>query len=326
MAYSSASLYMMGRSYSKSRYYFFNHAIFRNKNLEVDYLDTLNNFDVSKLNDTYDVILLPGVDLSAVLSLSGIKNYSIPVIASAGDPHAILVNDMLSWIDSLKVDRFFDLYAPESFYEYYPKHFKYDVIHMGLEPSLYDASVCEVPWNIRTSDKITISGVLDKPNIIHKLYYRVYLKRPKALSSDYHYKLRTKCSRLPYVIHTRDIYPNQTTTELPRILSRFRSAIAATTTFPTAKYKETPAAGCLTFMEITNRNYGSFLGFKDGKNAIFIDESNYKEKFQEYLDNPDDSRWERIAQEGRQHALENLSNDRGVEMLIGIMRKALGEA
>ena len=44
------------------------------------------------------------------------------------------------------------------------------------------------------------------------------------------------------------------------------------------KYKETPAAGCLTFMEITERNHGSFLGFEDGKSAVFIDESNYKRK------------------------------------------------
>ena len=106
----------------------------------------------------------------------------------------------------------------------------------------------------------------------------------------------------------------------------FRAAISATTSFPTIKYKETPAAGCLTFMEITEKNHGAFLGYKDNKNAIFITESNYKEKFQEYLDAPDDPRWEKIAQAGKTHALENLSNDKGVLMLIDVMRKVLGEA
>ena len=105
----------------------------------------------------------------------------------------------------------------------------------------------------------------------------------------------------------------------------FKAAIAATTSFPTMKYKETPAAGCLTFMEITKRNHGEHLGFEDSKSAVFIDESNYKKKFQEHLDSPDDPRWERIAREGRRYTLENLPNDRGAEMLVGIMRKALGE-
>ena len=78
-------------------------------------------------------------------------------------------------------------------------------------------------------------------------------------------------------------------------------------------------------MEVTERNGGSFLGYEDGKSAIFINKSNYKKKFQEYLDNPNDPRWRRIADEGRRHALENLSNDVGVEKLVHAMRKILGE-
>ena len=204
-----------------------------------------------------------------------------------------------------------------------PDHFKYETVHCGLEPSLYAG---EVSWSERVPDRIAISGIMDERfDIMRKMYYRAYLRKPKALLPGFHYKLRTKCSKLPYVIHTCAIWPGQSTDQLHKILSRFKAAIAATTSFPTVKYKETPAAGCLTFMEITDRNHGSFLGFEDGKSAVFIDESNYLERFQEYLDNPDDSRWKRIAQAGRRHALENLSNDKGVEMLVGIMRKALGE-
>ena len=167
---------------------------------------------------------------------------------------------------------------------------------------------------------------IDKPDLLHKVYYRIYLKRPKALSSNFHYKLRTKCNKLPYVVHTRDVYPEQSTEQLHMVLSMFKAAIASTTSHQTVKYKETPAAGCLTFMEVTERNGGSFLGYEDGKSTIFINESNYKKKFQEYLDNQSDPRrWERIAREGRRHALENLSNDVGVKNLIHIMRNALGE-
>ena len=323
MAYSSCSPSLNGSGYDKIEYYFYNHAIFRNKSLVVDYLDTQNKIDVSKLKENYDVVLLPEVSIVSVLSLAGIKDCNIPVIAKAHDPHAILKRDTVGWANSLKVDWFFDFFAPASFYEYYPDHFKYETVHCGLEPSLYAS---EASWNERVPDRIAISGILDERfDIIRKMYYRTYLRKPKALLPGFHYKLRTKCSKLPYVVHTHAIYPGQSTDQLYKILSRFKAAIAATTSFPTVKYKETPAAGCLTFMEITDRNHGSFLGFEDGKSAVFIDESNYLERFQEYLDNPDDSRWKRIAQAGRRHALENLSNDNGVKMLISIMRKALGE-
>ncbi len=322
MVYSSGSERLNGSHSIKTAYHFFRHAIFRNKNLEIDSFDAIGRINVSNLEENYDVVLLPHIDIAASLALAGIRNCSIPVIGHPGDPHTVLIQDMVGLADSLKIDWFFDAYAPASFYEYYPKRFEYEIVHIGLEPSLYED---KTPWVDRTPDKIAISGILDKPDFLHKMYYRVYLRRPRVLSSDFHYKLRTKCSRLPYMIHTRDIYPGQGTDQLNQILSGFRAGVAATTTFPTAKYKETPAAGCLTFMEITERNHGSFLGYEDGKSAVFIDESNYKERFQEYLDSQDDPKWERMAREGRRHALENLSNDKGVEILVKIMRKALGE-
>ena len=323
MVYSSGADMLNGRIPSKTDYYFFNRAIFRNKNLEVDYMDTLGRIDALRLERDYDVVLLPEIDVASSLALGGsIRDCRIPVIARPHDPHATLKRDMIGLAESLKVDWFFDVYDPASFYEYYPKRFKFEIVHMGLEPSLCKS---ETPWTERVPDKMAISGVLDKPDLVHRMYHRFYLRIPKALSSDFHYKLRTKCNNLPYVVHTRDIYPGQGTDELHRILSMFRASIAATTTFPTVKYKETPAAGCLTFMEITERNHGAYLGYEDGKSAIFINESNYSEKFQEYLDSQNDPKWERIAREGRRHTLENLSNDNGVAKLVSIMRRALGE-
>lgn len=322
MTYSSGDIALTSRKFNKTYYYFFRRALDRNKNLEIDCFDTLSRINVLELTKNYDVVLVPQIDVAASLALTGIRDCSIPVIGRSSDPHSVLARNMFELIERLKIDWFFDDYAPASFYEYYPKHFKYETVYLGLEPSLY---TCEIPWAIRTPDKIAISGILDSPDLVHKLYHRLYLRTPKALTPNFHYKLRTKCNRLPYVIHTQDIYPGQGTDQLPRILSGFRAAIAATTTFPTIKYKETPAAGCLTFMEITERNHGAYLGFEDGKNAVFIDDKNYKEKLQEYLDSQNDPKWERIAGAGKKHALENLSNDKGVEMLVGIMRKALGE-
>ena len=296
--------------------------MFRNKNLEIDELDALKKIDISRLEREYDIVLLPGIDLATCMFLREIKDSRIPVIARAGDPHDPLSYDVVGMADSLGVEWFFSFYSPTSFYKYHPKRFRYEIVHTGLEPSLYENTP---DWEDRVPDKIVLSGALDKPDIVHKAYYRIYLRRPRALSSDWHYKLRTKCNKLPYVVYTRDVYPGENTNQLHAVLSMFNAAIAATTSHQTVKYKETPAAGCLTFMEVTERNGGSFLGYEDGKSAIFINESNYKKKFQEYLDSQNDPRWKRIAREGRRHALENLSNDVGVENLIRVMRKAMGE-
>ena len=322
MIYSSKVPMINGYHSNKNDYNFFKHAMFRNRNLEVDYVDSLNKIDVPRLERDYDVILLAEITDVEGQALKGIRDVHIPVIARPNDPHTVLRRDIIGLSVSLKVDWFFDFYAPASFYRHYPKHFRYEVVHIGLEPSMYENVK---PWNERISDKIAMSGVLDRPDLKHRLYYRVLLRRPPELSSWYHYKLRTKCNSLPYVTHTRDILPGQSTDTLPELLSRFRAGIAATTSFPTIKYKETPAAGCLTFMEITEQNHGSFLGYEDGKTAIFINDANYTKKFQEYLDSPDDPKWEKIAMAGRRYALENLSNDKGVEKLASIMRKALGE-
>ena len=322
LVYSSGATSLSGNLPNKTHSYFFKHALFRNKNLDIDYFNALAQIDVSTLAREYDVVLLPLIDVATSLALADIRDYNIPVIARPHDPHTVLKRDMVGLATGLKVDWFFDQYAPASFYEYYPAHFKYEAVHLGLEPSLYENIR---PWAERVSDKIAISGVLGYNDLKRKIYHRVILRIPKPLTRGFHYKLRTKCNTLPYVIHTRDIYPEQGTNELPALLSMFKTAIAATTSFPTVKYKETPAAGCLTFMEITDQNHGLHLGYEDGKSAIFINESNYKKKFREYLDSQDDPRWERIAHEGRRHALENLSNDNGVDRLVSIMRRAIGE-
>ena len=76
-------------------------------------------------------------------------------------------------------------------------------------------------------------------------------------------------------------------------------------------------------MEITKKNRGEFLGFIDGENSIFINEQNYKEKFSEYLDDVNNPKWERIANNGREYVLKNLNNDVAANSLIDLMEKLL---
>ena len=301
---------------------FFMHALRRNKKLDIDYITNENRVDVSSLHRNYDVVLLPYIPPDVILALSGIENSSIPVIARVGDPHSFKTYDALTARRKLKIDYYFNRYAPSSFYKYYPKYCKYETIIYGLEPSLYSDLR---PYDKRLHDKIVISGEMDKPDFIHRTYYK-YIKRVHPERVPWlHYKLRTICNSLPYTIHTRTIQPGQSTKELPAVLSRYRAAIAATTTFPTAKYIETPAAGCLTFMEITEKNDGQYLGYEDGKTAIFINESNYKCKFEEYLEDPFEPKWERIARAGQKYTLEHLTNDNAADRLASLMCKIIGE-
>ena len=82
-----------------------------------------------------------------------------------------------------------------------------------------------------------------------------------------------------------------------------------------------PAAGCMTFMEVTDKNYAKTLGFKDGVTAVFINEKNYKEKFEEYLTDIDNPKWEEIASAGRTFAMENFNNDKGVSSLVELIKE-----
>ena len=64
------------------------------------------------------------------------------------------------------------------------------------------------------------------------------------------------------------------------------------------------------------------LVFKMAKQR-FINEKNYKEKFNEYLSDPNNPKWEIIANQGRKYVLENLNNDKAVISLVELMEEIL---
>ncbi|WKT58330.1 hypothetical protein QVH35_02425 [Candidatus Nitrosotenuis chungbukensis] len=129
------------------------------------------------------------------------------------------------------------------------------------------------------------------------------------------------CNSLPYVDYTTTLGHEYVGDKYPLLLQKYATAIAATTDIYTMKYFEMPAAGCLTFMEITDKNYGKNLGYRDGENAIFINEKNYKEKFQEYLSDINNPKWKEMANLGRDHAMKNFNNDKGIESLVELIKE-----
>lgn len=294
------------------------HALKRNNKIEINYLPAEKFFDVRKLKGKADIILLfDNSTIGTTDELIGIQEINIPVICRINDPHDAKRLHKIEKHEKYKIDYYFGYMHESYFHEFYPKHFQFKTIIYGLEPSLYQNLK---PFSTRIKNRILNSGVVGNPKFHAKIINAI--KNPRS-NSLRHYVLRTKCNKLPFVDYTPTLEHQYVSDKYPILLSKYAAAIAATTYFPTIKYWEIPAAGCLPFMEITDKNKGEYLGFVDQKSAIFIDESNYEKKFQEYLSDIDNPKWEQIANEGRNHALTNLNNDKAVESLIELMEELI---
>ena len=212
------------------------------------------------------------------------------------------------------VDYYFDFQHEDFFYDRYPKHFKYKKIMLGLETRLYNNLK---PFNQRIKDKILLTGAIGNKKFFSKIINDI--KRPKWNAYRF-YNLRTKCSSLPYVDYTPTLQHNYVNDRYPQLLEQYASSIVAATYVPSIKYWENAAAGCLTFMEISKLNKGHFLGYRDNESCIFIDQKNYKEKFEEYLSDTKNPKWKEIANAGREFTLQNYTNDKAVDSLVELMR------
>ena len=249
--------------------------------------------------------------------LIGIKNSNIPVISRTGDPHDAERYNQIEFCEKNKVDYLFSSLPDSLIYKYYPKNIKQKIIIFGLEPELYQNVP---PFKTRIKDRILITGKMGRTDLKNRAAN--YILNPRR-SGWYLYKLRTLCKELDYVEYSgiNEKLSDNKNQDYPVYTSKYRAIIAATTFYPTLKYWENAAAGCLTFMEITEKNNGYFLGYNDNETAIFINEKNYKEKFQQYLSDPDNPKWEQIANAGREYTMNNLTNDHAVSSLVELMKE-----
>lgn len=298
---------------------FFMNALKRNNNLDVSYIESKNTFDIKELNQNFDAILLyenaNTGDNCVPEEILGIENLEIPIFTKVGDPQRAKEFPPEKFHKKYNITAYFSLVPPEVFYKYFPKKYPYHVVIYGLEPSLFQKMT---PFQHRIKEKILNSGAVASS----KLRNRIFCKITKGESDPMkHYKLRTLCNQLSFVDYTPPLEHEFRGDKYSLLLQKYRAAIAATTSYPTMKYLEIPAAGCLTFMEITKENFGSYLGFKDGENAIFINEKNYVKKFEEYLSDIDNPKWEEIANSGREYVMKNLTNDNAVNSLVTLMEK-----
>jgi len=318
--YKSSNPYMSKKAWATTYYHFFMDALKRNDELDVSYFPAEKSFDTSVLKNNFDIILLwENHPWGSPDELIGIENLNIPVICRINDAHDAKIKGKIEYHEKYKIDYYFG-YLPESFfYKYYPKNFKYKVIIYGVEPSLYQNLT---PFSQRIKNKILCSGAAASTKLTARLFEQIIRFRGEN-SMLKHYKLRTMSIKLPYVDYTTTLNHKYVNDNYPKLLGQYQTSIASHSLYPVIKYWESTASNCLTFMEITEKNGAEILGFKNNETAIFITEKNYKQKFEEYLTDPDNSKWEDIANAGREYTMQNLTNDNAVESLVEIMKELI---
>jgi len=315
--YKASNIFMTGKHFDNNYYNFFLKALPRNKNIEVTNFTEEEKFDVEKLENKFDVILLWQNNEFGTPDLINIKNSKIPVITRCADPREIEITK--KYHKKWKIDYYFHFWPESFFHSFLPKNFKYKSIIYGLESSLYKNTT---PFEDRIKNKILNSGAIGNTKLLSKIINDI--KNPKWNAYRVYY-LRTIINNLPYVDYFPTLQNEFVGDKFPLLLQKYQAAVAASTTNPVAKMWEIPAAGCMTFLEVNEKNKADFVGFKNNENAVFINEKNYKEKFQEYLENIEDTKWRNIAEKGRKFVIDNLNNDKAVESLVELMQRAINE-
>ena len=312
--YKPSNPYMSKTAWATTYYHFFMNALNRHADLDMAYFPAEKKFDVSKLRDKFDIILLwENHPWGSPDELSGIQNLDIPVICRINDPQDT-TKGKIDYHEKYKIDHYFGYLPERFFYKYYPKNFKYKVIFYGVEPKLYENLT---PFSKRIKNKILCSGAVATTKFSSRL--RDIIRGERSLWK--HYKLRTKCIELPYVDYTSTLQHEFINDKYPLLLMKYCTSIAAHSLYPVIKYWESTAAGCLTFMEVTEKNQANILGFEDGKNAIFINEKNYEKKLSDYISDPNNAKWSEIAENGRYYTMNYLTNDVASNSLVEIFKE-----
>ena len=314
--YKGSNIFLSGNHFDNTYYHFFMESLKRNQSLEMTYFPTETAFDASILKDKFDIILLwENSEFGMPDEIHGIQDLDIPVISRVSDPFR--ASKSIKLHKKWKIDYYYWMCHEDFFYELYPKEFKYKTIIFGLEPSLYRNVK---PFQERIKNKILLTGAIGNQKFLSRIINDI--RRPKWNAFRFYY-LRTLCSKLSYVDYSPTLSHKYINDMYPQLLEKYAGTITASSYSPNIKYLENAAAGCLTFMEITQKNRGNYFGFKDEETAIFINENNYQEKFHEFLSDSNNPKWKKIADAGRDYVLKNLTNDKAADSLAELMKSLI---
>ena len=299
--------------------YNFANSLNKHPKMEVRLYAHSGTIPLDALVKEYDVIFLLSLDYSAVCALRNLPENRIPVVARMGDPHVATALPMFDWLKKCRVVHGVEKFPLSCIRMYYPESVlkDYTMIQYGIEPNLFDD--CVIPWEERIANEVAISGVMPLKSLRGRFAESLIQKKDFRLS--YHYKLRAKCMELDHVVNVTQLSKQMRSSDFPTLLGNYRAAIAAASWYPVIKYYETPASGCLTFMEVTEQNHCAEIGYEDEMNAVFINKDNYKKKIREYLKTPHDPKWKDIAKAGKEHTLKNLNNKKATDKLFTILQE-----
>ena len=310
--YHKNNIFLSGNHFDNTYYHFYINALKRNQILDITYIPTGDIFNAKVLKDKFDIILLwENSEFGMPNELIGLDELNLPVITKVSDPFR--TSKSIKLHKKWKIDHYFLMCHEDFFYELYPREFKYKTIIFGLESSLYKNVT---PFNERIKNKILLTGAIGNSKFLSRIINDI--RRPKWNAYRFYY-LRTLCSKLPGISYSPMSSHNYVNDMYSKLLEQYSASIAASSYSPNIKYLENSAAGCLTFMEITKKNRGTYFGFTDDETAIFINQENYKEKFDEFLSNPSNPKWEKIANAGREYSMKYLNNDKAVDSLVELM-------
>ena len=310
--YHKNNIFLSGNHFDNTYYHFYINALKRNQILDITYIPTGDIFNAKVLKDKFDIILLwENSEFGMPNELIGLDELNLPVITKVSDPFR--TSKSIKLHKKWKIDHYFWMCHEDFFYELYPREFKYKTIIFGLESSLYKNVT---PFNERIKNKILLTGAIGNSKFLSRIINDI--RRPKWNAYRFYY-LRTLCSKLPGISYSPMSSHNYVNDMYSKLLEQYSGSIAASSYSPNIKYLENSAAGCLTFMEITKKNRGTYFGFIDDETAIFINQENYKEKFDEFLSNPSNPKWEKIANAGREYSMKYLNNDKAVDSLVELM-------
>jgi len=241
----------------------------------------------------------------------------VPKIAIYGDAHGV----KQEWYTGCREQGIKAIvsHQPECYVrKYLPDDFSYENIIFGVDENIYKSP----PFGTRRKDKISLTGTTGSR--------RCYGNKPLRGSAVF-YNLRNKCKYdVPFVEYEPFVMTHDPAggyigrgayigDNFGVLLGRFRAAIAACTKYVVHKYFEMPMCGCLTFMEACEGI--EQFGFIDGEHSIFINDDNFVDRMREFIDDPDNPKWAKIAENGRNFVLKHYEQKVQVDKLIDIMEK-----
>jgi hypothetical protein len=288
--------FLSGNNANNVFYHFFMKELNQHPLLNVDYIKVKTGADCRAYKN-YDALLFVNPFEKFTPRLENMQDLNIPKFAMSGDCHAfeLAKPTILSYGEDIN---YFFITSEKYFYKFFPKEYKYKQIIFGLDPE--EGIYKDIPsFSGRIENEILNTGLLNP---------------------TYH-ALRIACNGLDYVKYIpKKEYVGD---DFSSLLTRYKAAIAANTLYCTFKPLEVALAGCVPFLEITELNEGFDLGFRDGIDAVFINEDNYKDKFTEYLKTKDDIKWENMANKARKFVLDNYTIKHGVDKLVDYIKENL---